>query len=376
MTNKIEEFPPYKMYLDNTQRVTEFEELSEISFNLSQQLLFKYSKEDLPKIDHSDKDELFKSISYSMADFKVMDTSETRWLTKSQYAEKTKFSIKKIEKLLTKGELGTTYLDPETKETLIIWPQSFNKRDINDLPKPGKVKFKVVVEINASADMNENVEDMDNFEVIQKKFLSLAHSIGKPEDVNKNAKNTLYRSCFILQWTCFEVYLRSLLDEVIKQNPEILFDDKQAEKLFLSYKELFNYSKKFESITSLQSRIIENEIAKQEGENKSVHGIINFLKCKFKFNKDPYVGWYNIRGVRKETCYNDLIEHKEVRNSLMHDSGFPDSSFFSDYPNVPTANGEIIINLDYYLKAKLTMRSIAYNLTNLIVMKEYSTNNR
>jgi len=376
MMNKEEEFLPYKIYLKNTKQINEFEELTDISFGLSQQLLFKHDKNDLPKIDYSNDKDILNKISYSMGDLKVTNTKEKcKWVTIFDYAELASTTIEEINKLLANSELGTTSINPETKEVLIIWPQTYKNKSFDELPEPGKKKFSVTLEINAVNDFEEDIEDMTNFESIQKKFLALAHSIGNPEEVNKNAKNILYRSCFILQWTCFEVFLRNVVDDVVKQNPELLFDDKQSEKLSVTYKELFNYSKKFQDIESLQSKIIENEIAKQEGDNKSVHGIINFLKAKLKFKKDPYSGWYKLKGEHMLTCYNDLIELKDVRNSLMHDAGFANSSFFIDYPNVTNNNGEIIINSDYYLKSKLILRSIAFNIASLIVKKEYKTNN-
>jgi hypothetical protein len=224
--------------------------------------------------------------------------------------------------------------------------------------------------------LSQNLKDLHNFENIQKRFLTLAHSIGKPNDVNKNSINILYRSCFLLQWNCFEVYLRSLLDEIIRQNPIILFGDKQSEKLTITYKDLFHYSNKFESLEVLQSKIIENEIAKQEGDGKSIHGIINFIKSKLSFEEDPYKCWYQLKGKTMYTSYQSLIELKDVRNSLMHDAGFPNKDFFTTYSKVSKKrNGEIVINQDYYLKAVLSMKSIAYNLAESVAHNKYKISN-
>lgn len=56
----------------------------------------------------------------------------------------------------------------------------------------------------------------------------------------------------------------------------------------------------------------------------------------------------------------------------MHDAGFPTSDFFSKYPKIRNQKGELIVDEDYYLNAKLTLRSIAYNLTLQITNKKYN----
>ncbi len=369
------QFAPYEVYIKNISKINDFEELTDISYGLTQQLLFKHPKNNLPKIEYKNTKSTFKTSSYSMADSRVENvTLSCSWLTINEYSKKTNKTITEVDKLLKNNALGTTQIDPKTNNCLIIWPQSFNTKSIDELPEPGKKSYTVTMSITALTSKEEDLEDLENFEDIQKRFLSLAHSIGKPEDMHENAENTLYRSCFLLHWTSFEVYIRSVLDEIILKNPEILFNDRQSEKQNISYKDLFHYSNELKSISSLKTRIIENEISKHEGDGKSIHGIINFLKEKLNFTKDPYKGWYNLNGIRKETSYNDLMELKDVRNSLIHDAGFPKSSFFSINASVKNKNGEIIIDNAYYLRARLILKSVSFNLMKLITNKEYEIN--
>jgi hypothetical protein len=372
MANKETSFTPYQTYLKNVSQINDFEELTGISYALSQQLLFKYPKRELPKIKHLYKPEILISGSYSMADVTTKKIKlNCKWITLQEFASKTKRTIEQVEKLISQNKLGPISKHPKSSERLVIWPQSYKNEPVDKLPAPGKSAFSANLEITASIDTTEDIEDMDNFENIQKKFLTLAHSLGKPKDVNKNSINILYRSCFLLHWTLFEVFLRSVLDQILIQNPELIFDDKQAEKLTITYKDLFKYSNKFSDINSLQSKLIENEIDKQEGDGKSIHGIINFIKSKLQFDKDPYQAWYQFKGKGIVTSYQSLIELKDVRNVLMHDAGFPNADFFTKYPKTRNRKGELIIDSDYYLNAKLTLRSIAYFLTKQIVNKKY-----
>lgn len=373
MADKELSFAPYQTYLKNISQINDFEELTDISYALSQQLLFKYPKKELPKfVDNINKLEALKSGYYSMADVTTKNVKlKCQWITLQEFASKTKRTIEQVEKLISQNKLGTTTIHPTSNEKLIIWPQSYKNEPINKLPKPGKSTFSVVLKIKASISNEENLEDLDNFENIQKKFLTLAHSLGKPKDVNKNSTNILYRSCFLLHWTLFEVFLRSSLDQILIQNPELIFNDKQAEKLTITYKDLFHFSNKLSDIHSLQSKLVENEIAKQEGDGKSIHGIINFIKSKLQFDKDPYKAWYQYKGKRIETSYQSLIELKDARNVLMHDAGFPNAEFFTKYPNTQNRKGELIIDSDYYLNSTLTLRSIAFNLTQQIINKKY-----
>jgi hypothetical protein len=294
-----------------------------------------------------------------------------KWITIQEFATKTDQTIQQVEKLISQNKLGSIVLDPKSHEKLIIWPQSYKNEPLNKLPKPGSSKYSVVLKIKASVKDKSNIEDLEDFENIQKKFLMLAHSLGKPKELGKNSTNILYRSCFLLHWTLFEVFLRSTLDKILIQNPELLFDDKQADKLTITYKDLFHFSNKLSDINCLQSKLIESEIAKQEGDGKSIHGIINFIKSKLQFDKDPYKAWYQFKGKRIETSYQSLIELKEVRNVLMHDAGFPNSDFINRYPKIRYRKGELIVDSDYYLNATLTLRSIAYNLASQISNNKY-----
>lgn len=358
-------FKPYNIYIKNIKQITEFNQLSELSLGLAQQLLFKYPKKELSPLVLNK--ERVKTASYSMADMEIDEVKEVcTWISFKEYAKKTGKSLQMIEELAMDGQLGRIKSHPEDGKGVLIWPQEFKDKELDKLPEPGKNQYSVSCKVTVSADIDLDIEDVDNFEDIQKQFLYMAHSMGKPDEVTERASEMFYRSSLIHHWTAFEVYLRSAIHELFRLNPKVLIDDKQVGKTTITYKEIFSLSDSFSNIEELRKSMIELEIQRQESNSKSVHGLINFLKDKFKFKKDPYEGWYVFNGVRYNTHYNDLMEIKEVRNALIHDAGFPNKSFFSDYPNVPNREGYIVIDQEYYLKCKLILNTIAFNITKSI----------
>ena len=207
---------------------------------------------------------------------------------------------------------------------------------------------------------------MDEFDRIQRSYLSLAHSLGKPDEVAKRAEEMLNQSCFLSHWTIFEVFLRSTIQELIKRHPSKIDSGTRGKKSTLNYEEILEMTSKFSSVENLRDSLIEREIERLQAGGESVHGLINFLKSEFHFKRDPYEAWYVLKGQRHTAHYNDLMEFKEVRNALMHDGGTPPESFFERYPAVPKRGNAILIDEEYYLKAKLILSSIAFSIATCV----------
>lgn len=369
------DFNPYSIYLKNLKQIDEFSDLTNLSYGLAQQLLFKYPSTKLDPIILEKED--LKIASYSMADILLAEPKQIcTWISFEEYARKSGKSIEIIESLALDGQLGIVQKHPKHGHNILIWPPEFKDKKMEDLPKPGQSKYKVQFQVDSRVSLDLDTEDTNNFDNIRNKFLYLAHSIGNSNEVTARANELLCKSSLILHWTAFEVYLKSTIYELFRLNPSILMNNKEFGRREINYKRIFDLSSGFSNIQELRDSLVELEIQRQESEGKSVHGLINFLKSKFKFKQDPYEGWYVFRGVRYTTHYNDLLEIKEVRNALIHDSGSPEAIFFTNYPNVPNREGNIVIDEDYYLKCDLILRTIAFNIAKSVSNNEYAVDTK
>lgn len=365
-------FAPYKRFISNLKAIDEFEELVDISLGLTQQLLFRFPKEHVKsfKPPLPEREEL----SFCMADQEVHSVElSCEWITLPEYAERTGTELPSVEEQAFVGNLGPVQNHPKTSEQIVIWPPEKRSLPPERLPKPGKKTFSVKLSVKARAPLSVDVDDMTQFERTQKTFLRLAHSIGKPEEVADKAQGILYRSCFLLTWTVFEVFLRSSVHALFRMHPPILAIGNRAKKASVSYADVVDLSQEFTSLDSLQQALVEREIEHSEAEGQSVHGLINLLKTSFRFETDPYKAWYVVRGERHETDYNTLLEVKEVRNALVHDGGQVDNDFMQRFPNVPCRDQTVIIDETYHLKAHLVLRSIAYRIADAVVCGKYRT---
>lgn len=363
-------FPPYKNYLENQKYIDNFSQLTEIAYGITQQLLFKNPRNQLPKI------RLPKiqpdRLSYSMADREIESVEMScGWLTYDEYAKKYELESNEVKQDAIRGKLGPVLKHPKSDKEVIIWPKEMQSKPVEELPKPGKYSFQIIVRQTAHAPLPLDLEKKEAFERTQNIFLRMAHSLGEPENVAERAEEVLYRSCFLLQWTVFEVFIRSTVQELIRRHPTKIASTQQSKKISIDYEQLLNMSMNLSSIESLRDSLIQREIDRLQDGDKSVHGLINFLKSEFGFEKDPYQAWFVWEGERKTTHYEDLMELKNVRNALIHDGGSPSQHFFHKYPKVPRRNKSILINEDYYIKSKLILSSIAFVIADCISKKKY-----
>lgn len=364
---EFNDFKPYLVYRNNIEDLNRFESLTEIAYGLSEQLLFKYPKDNLSPINFKEITSKDSDLSFTESDIKIIGVDEVcRWVTAEEYSELTNSDIELIKRDLEQGKLGHIKNVEDTGEKWIIWPAEYQDRQLDELPELGKKKFKMKAQIEAKTELGLDTSDVDSFEEVQHSFLYLAHSLGDKEEVNKRAREMLNKSCFIQHWTAFESFLKESIRELFKLYPEKILLGKSNKNATIKYDELFELSNQFQSMDSLLNSLVEKEIEKQQSEGKSVHGLINFLKTEFRFEKNPYDSSYVYKSKRNKTDYNDLIEIKDVRNALVHDSGCPNVNFFEKYPNVPRKENHIVIDEDYYLKSRLILDSIAYSIVKSI----------
>ncbi|MBB5353963.1 hypothetical protein HNR46_004234 [Haloferula luteola] len=366
----LKSFEPYKRFLASLQSIDEFEGLTEIAFGLTEQLLFRFPKDDVKSFSSPvpKNDEL----SFCVADQEVESVDlSCEWISLAECAKRTGSDLKEIEELASTGALAPVQIHPKTSEQIVIWPEAKRSLPAEKLPEPGKKSFSVKLSVKASAPLSMDVEDQSQFEETQKTFLKLAHSIGKPGEVAAKASEIANRSCFLLRWTAFEVFLRSSVHALFRKHPRILAAGNRAKKATLSFADVVSMSGDFASVDDLQHALVEREIEHGESEGQSVHGLINLLKSAFDFKVDPYSSWYVIRGEKHQTDYNTLLEVKEIRNCLVHDGGRVTSDFVDAFPNVPLCEGEIVIDDTYHLKTSLVLRAIAFRIAETIVRGNY-----
>jgi hypothetical protein len=300
---------------------------------------------------------------------------ECAWIPYREYAKKSGLDLKTVQKKAKELKLGPVRKHPKTGMEMLIWPPDMQSRAISELPEPGKGVWKTRIVATAEAPLRLDPTDIVAFKRIQNSYLLFAHSLGKPDEAATRARDMLNRSCFLLQWTIFEVFLRSTIYELIKRYPVKIACGNRGKKFFLSYEEILAMTNELTSIESLRDKLIQREIERMQIGGESVHGVINFLKSEFRFKSDPYKAWYYLKGKMYKAHFNDLMELKEVRNALVHDGGTPPETFFQKYPSVPRHDDAVLINDEYYLKAKLIVASIAYSIAKSIdAGKYYQTN--
>lgn len=362
-------FFPYLIYRRNQDSIENFNRLTILAYGLSQQLLFKYPKDQLGKLSLPE----FKSkdLSYSMADREFAVKETAGWNSFSEYSRVSNLSLEQVEKLASQGKLGPVLRHPKTGKEVVFWPPEMQSKNLSELPKPGFWNVTIEEKITASALAKQDSEDLGNFEEIQKNYLLQAHSLGEPSQISDRAEEMLYKSCFLLEWTIFEVFIRSTVLELMKRHPSKIGTGNKSSKLVMSYEEIIEMTSKHPSADGIRQDLIQREIERMETGGESVQGLINFLKKEFRFKNDPYKAWYVMKGQRHTTHYNDLIEVKEVRNVLIHNGGVPHQSFFKMHPSVPVRDNSLVINAGYFCKAQLILRSIAFSVAESVDKELY-----
>lgn len=369
MTQSQLAFEPYLRYRRNRDDIRDFWQLTKLAYGVTLQLLFKYPKEQLPHI--ALPEDTGGEISYGMHEREIQSVElACGWLTFVEYAEHCGLDPELVEIQAREGKLGSVERHPMTDREVIVWPPEMQDNPRSELPEPGEYTMRVKSEESALISTELELED---YERTQQTFLSLAHSLGESEEVAERAQESLHRSCFLLHWVIFEVFLRSTVHQLIKRHPRKLTSTKKGKKPTLSYEDILAMSRNLSSVDSLRESLTDREIERQQADGASVHGLINFLKSAFNFERDPYEAWYVLEGERRETHYLDLMELKDVRNALLHDGGTASESFFEEYPEVRRRKNDIVVDADYYLRSSLILDSIAYGIAESIDRERYDT---
>lgn len=176
-SKKPTNFRPYSNFNSELLRIDEFEELSTIAYGITLQLLFHRSKKELIEIKYPESE--WDKSSFSMADQEIEDiVLSCEWITLNDYATRIGSSLDEIRYKASQNQLGPIKEHPETKEKVVIWPPEYQTKALEDLPTPDLKLFTAKVSIKSSIPMELDLEDVEQFDEIQKTFLRLAHSLG------------------------------------------------------------------------------------------------------------------------------------------------------------------------------------------------------
>jgi hypothetical protein len=327
---------PYRIYQNNVRQIEDFEQLTKLSYGITQLLLFQHPldtrSEPLPlerRANHT---------SYSPADVNISDLDVTevcRWVELSEYAALSGKTEDEIRIQADAGQLGPIERHPESGTMLLIWPEALHNLPQNELPEIGNKRYEVTAEVTVSTPVEWKVANEADFEAIQQWFLHLVHARGEPAKVSARAEEMLYRSCLNLHWTAFEVFIRSTVHDLFRRHPEAIASGRRAKSSTITYEEVLNLSHCFSDVEALRFALVERAIEHEESEGQSVHGLINLLKSRFRFEEDPYSAWYVFDGKKQATTHTELMMVKDTRNALLHDAGEPGPELFIKYPNLP-----------------------------------------
>lgn len=366
-------FEPYITFLENTERIEEFTDLSALSYGLAQQLLFKHKKSSLKGVEIPDpgRDE----ISFSMGECRIRSIEvKFGWLTLPDYAEQCCLPLVDVERAAKAGKLGPVLKHPKDGNDIVIWPPEKQSDASDKLPEPGMKKVHIVLTADLHTLPTLDPADAKRHEAIQRQYLSLAHSLGTPREVGVRAKEMLNRSGFLLHWTAFEIFMRTTVQHLMFKHPHKIAAGTRGKKYSLNYDELVTMSAKLKSIDVLRNRLIEREIERLQSGAESVHGLIKFLKQEFHFQNDPYEAWYVLGGQFKVASYGSLMQVKGARNALLHTGGRVGRAFIVANQLVPVRRGFVIINEEFFLRAKLILKSIAHSIAHSISTRTYCPN--
>ena len=360
-SNPLLEFPPYASYIARTRSFDEFIQLTNVSYTLAQQLLFSTPRDQLSDVEMKDSGP--EERSYSMADRIITSvTLSAGWLTYEAYAKHEGGTAEEIRSRAEAGELGEIQARPKDGASVILWPPEDKRSGKFRVPEIGKQTWAVTENLTYDSPVKDNF-DLSNPEELtaaRRLYLSLAHSLGEPDDVSKRATEILYRAMFLLQWTGFEIFLRETVEHLLAENPQVIIRS-AGRKTSLSYEQIFDMSEKLSSMDDLRREMIELEVQKLRAGGRSVHGLINFLKSAFNFKDDPYKAWYVLKGQRRESSYDILLKVKDRRNALTHELG----------PSQGEAADASSVSEEEYAEAELVLRSIAYSIARNVYHKHY-----
>jgi hypothetical protein len=218
----------YLNALNEYKGIRDFYTLTSQTYDLA--LASVKSNKIVPKKYEIPKDLDKSKISFTPADSEIEGLVLVRgWLTLEDYSALSGLSVDEIREKEENGEL--TAIGELDGKKVIFWPPEEHGGE-NLMPVNSEreyaIKYKRTGRI--TVDIGDNVEDMISY-------------LGPVDSLEKNtseAKSVLNRETFLLFWTTFEQYVKSLTFTLFNLFPEQVLKNKKYGKNQLSYIDIFD----------------------------------------------------------------------------------------------------------------------------------------
>lgn len=199
---------------------------------------------------------------------------------------------------------------------------------------------------------------------ISQSFMNDGPGQGEPgaPDPMARAREDLYRTCFLLEWTFLSVFVDGTVRELLRRHP-VKIGDRAA---VMSFEDIFSGTKQFTSVENLQDLLITQKIERITGNGQGINGLLQFLKRDFRFRADPYEPYYTYKGQSRTATAKDFAEIHLIQQHLMHNSGPIDQEFLDRHPQLTARNGQIIITEELHSRSKAIMNGMAMQIVQSI----------
>ncbi len=345
----------YNDVISEFNRINRFNKLTSITYVLALASVEKEKKDGtVPKIP----DDVFKkNMSYSPADSEIEGTELLYgWITYEEYSEITGIALDVIKEKAESGEFGK--IEEKNGKKVLFW--SSPEENIEEIPpvtSKRRVAVKLKIKGTASYEVDTGVDDIVS-------FLGPADLLEKQ---TSEATFLLNRETFLLYWSTFEQYVKSITVALFELFPEKVFKNKKYGKNQMSYLDIFEGSSHLTNIVELKERIINSIIGDPATDKEAISKQISFVKdCYLGKTEDPYKTWCVIKGEKKEIDYLVLDQIRIIRNALVHKTG----EMTDDWEKIDIierpSDDKIIVDDDLLLKEEMILKAISHNLYRLV----------
>jgi len=359
--NDVYDFPPYAKFDQNRDALTKHLCATGLAYGIAVASLADTAIECEPTSDPAFV--AVKSDSFTKADLHIKDAQRVfGWIDLEEYAKLEKKELASVEADARAGLLGTIVKCPKKDCDLVLWPVHMQGSEDAKSLKIGESSWSIEATRRATETVKFDTDDTTSLRIIRSHLLFTARKLGEPTAVYSEAKELMLRSTFLSLWSIFEVFIRETFGELILKFPVALGKLPGGKKANISYEYLVEKTYGLLNLQPLIQNILALEIARTEAGGEGIHGLINLLKSTFRWENDLYSHGYKEHGVKLMTTYSDLLEIKEVRNVLIHNSTLKGDAIYNKSERLAVDSNRIAIDENYVEWAELVLSAIAYGI--------------
>ncbi len=179
--------------------------------------------------------------------------------------------------------------------------------------------------------------------------------------------DVLHSSCFLCEWHCFGVFMRSTVRSMLQAHPSVLASLNPERTI--SYGELLTASDGLSSLAKLRNTLITAEIERRQAGGRSVIGLIDFLKQYFHLRIDPYAVEYLDQGHRSTASRRELELVGEICALLSREC--PRPSAIAAYPQLIWREQAVVVTESYFNQSKHMLNAIAAEIARCVEHRWY-----